>query len=514
YTFEINEETGYIFSTSEDIDLILRDSENNIILSDSQEINGEKLIPGQYHLELSGEDNDDTDLSGVLSFSLRNSNETDVDLGLLTTLYNESFDVDLDSEPDNAINYSFEINEETGFSITATDASFILNDSNGNEIVSSTNNNISLETLSPGAYSVEISNPDGYSGSFTLILRNPTDTDINLGILDNPHKEIYEFTIDSEEPDNAIGYTFEITEETGFAFSTNDPTLNLTLKNANDDTLYNGQRVSNETLSPGIYYLLISSDSEITGSLNFVLKDAQETDVELGLLAIPHFDEYNLELSLDEPDNSVVYSFEINEETGFSFSTSFSTTLRLKNTNDDILFESLHGIIANETLSSGAYYLEIININSDISYNGILNFALRDPGESDVDLGVLTIPYTEQFNFEIPVSEPDNSIGYSFEINEETSFSISGSSYATLRLKDSDNDIIKESSGNSTGESLAVGSYYLEVINNSDTNSLTVDLILNFVQGTINTSDIELGPITLPYDETFSYSIAEEDDGM
>src|SRR5690606_27998285 len=178
YTFEINEETGYIFSTSEDIDLILRDSENNIILSGSQEINGESLIPGQYYLELSREDNADTDLSGVLSFSLRNSNETDVDLGLLTTPYNESFDVDLDSEPDNAINYSFEINEETGFSVTATDASFTLSDSNGNEIVSSTNNNISLETLNPGEYSVEISNSNGYSGSFTLILRNPTDTDI------------------------------------------------------------------------------------------------------------------------------------------------------------------------------------------------------------------------------------------------------------------------------------------------------------------------------------------------
>src|SRR5690606_33963107 len=189
----------------------------------------------------------------------------------------------------------------------------------------------------------------------------------------------YEFTIESQEPDNAIGYTFEITEETGFAFSTNDPYVNLTLKDLNGDMLYSGQRVSNETLNPGTYYLSISSASEITGSLNFVLKDPKETDVDLGSLSIPQFEEYNLELSLDEPDNSVGYSFEISEETGFSFSTSFSATLRLKDTNDDILFESLFGRIANETLSPGTYYLDIINNNSDIAYTGILNFALRDP---------------------------------------------------------------------------------------------------------------------------------------
>src|SRR5690606_16073647 len=324
----------------------------------------------------------------------------------------------------------------------------------------------------------------------------------------------YEFTIESQEPDNAIGYTFEITEETGFAFSTNDPYVNLTLKDLNGDMLYSGQRVSNETLNPGTYYLSISSASEITGSLNFVLKDPKETDVDLGSLSIPQFEEYNLELSLDEPDNSVGYSFEISEETGFSFSTSFSATLRLKDTNDDILFESLHGRIANETLSPGTYYLEIINNNSNIAYTGILNFALRDPRETDVNLGVLTIPYDEQFNFEVSVNEPDNIIGYSFEINEETSFSISSSSYATLRLKDSDDDILYESAGNITGESLVPGSYYLEVINNSDTNSLNIDLNLNFVLGTLNSSDVDLGTVTLPYTDTFDYSIVEEDDRM
>lgn len=510
YTFEISEETGYIFSVSEDIDLILRGSDNNIILSGGREINGESLIPGQYYLELIREVNDATDLSGALSFTLRNSVETDVNLGLLAIPYNESFNVDLNSEPDNAISYSFEINEETGFSVIASDAIFTLMDSNGNDIVSNTNNNISLETLTPGVYSVEISNSDGYSGSFTLVLRNSTDTDINLGILGTPHKEAYEITIDSQEPDNALGYTFEITEATGFAFSTTDASLNLTLKNLSGDTLYNGQRVANATLSPGTYYLLISSASETTGSLNFVLKNPKETDIDLGLLSVPHFDEYNLELSLDEPDNAVGYSFEINEETGFSFSTPFSATLRLKNTNDDILFESLHGRIANETLSPGTYYLEIINNNSNIAYTGILNFTLRDPGESDVDLGLLTIPYDEQFNFEVSVNEPDNIVGYTFEIDEETSFSISSSSYATLRLKDSNDDIIEESIWNISDESLAVGIYSLEVINNSDTNSLTVDL--NFVLGTLNPSDVNLGTITLPYNNTFNYSIIDEVD--
>lgn len=510
YTFEISEETGYIFSTSEDIDLMLRDSENNIILSGGREINGENLIPGQYYLELIREVNDAIDLSGTLSFTLRNSIETDVNLGLLATPYNESFNVDLNSEPDNAISYSFEINEETGFSVTASDASFILSDSNGNDIVSSTNNNISLETLNPGVYSIKISNSNGYSGSFNLILRNPTDTDITLGILGIPHNEIYEFTIDNQEPDHAIGYTFEITEETGFAFSTTDASLNLTLKDINGDTLYNGQRVANATLSPGIYYLLISSSSEVTGSLNFILKDPKETDVNLGLLSIPHFEEYNLELPLEEPDNSVVYTFEINEETGFSFSSSFSATLRLKNTNNDVLFESLYGRIANETLNPGIYHLEIINSNNNIAYTGILNFALRDPKDSDVDLGVLTVPYNEQFNFEIPVSEPDNIIGYSFEINEQTSFSITSTSYATLRLKDSDDDILYESSGNISGESLTPGSYYLEVINNSDTNSLNVDL--DFILDSLNSSDVDLGTIALPYNESFNYSIIDEGD--
>src|SRR5690606_6339284 len=121
YTFEISEETGYILSTSEDLDLILRDSDNNIILSGDPEINGENLSPGQYYLELIRKVNDATDLSGVLSFTLRNSAETDVNLGLLTTPYNELFNVNLNSEPDNAISYSFEINEETGFSVTASD---------------------------------------------------------------------------------------------------------------------------------------------------------------------------------------------------------------------------------------------------------------------------------------------------------------------------------------------------------------------------------------------------------
>src|SRR5690606_11658244 len=94
------------------------------------------------------------------------------------------------------------------------------------------------------------------------------------------------------------------------------------------------------------------------------------------------------------------------------------------------------------------------------------------------------------------------------------SFSISSSSYATLRLKDSDDDILYESAGNITGESLVPGSYYLEVINNSDTNSLNIDLNLNFVLGTLNSSDVDLGTVTLPYTDTFDYSIVEEDDRM
>src|SRR5690606_14977860 len=49
-----------------------------------------------------------------------------------------------------------------------------------------------------------------------------------------------------------------------------------------------------------------------------------------------------------------------------------------------------------------------------------------------------------------------------------------------------------------------------EVINNSDTNSLTVDL--NFVLGTLNPSDVNLGTITLPYNDTFNYSIVDEVD--
>src|SRR5690606_2451968 len=63
---------------------------------------------------------------------------------------------------------------------------------------------------------------------------------------------------------------------------------------------------------------------------------------------------------------------------------------------------------------------------------------------------------------------------------------------------------------NITGESLDIGSYYLEVINNSDTNSLTVDL--NFVLGTLNSSDVDLGTLTLPYNDTFNYSIIDEGD--
>jgi len=79
---------------------------------------------------------------------------------------------------------------------------------------------------------------------------------------------------------------------------------------------------------------------------------------------------------------------------------------------------------------------------------------------TDVDLGIVTLPYENEFDVLIQGTEADNQVRYIFEVTEETGYFINSNINARAELLNSNGNYI-DSGSFMTGFSLQPGSYEL-----------------------------------------------------
>ncbi|WP_405208826.1 hypothetical protein [Aquimarina sp. LLG6339-5] len=410
---------------------------------------------------------------------------TDVDLGTLSLPYDSSVEyVITQEEQDRRVGYTFQIEENTGYVIQSSEyLQLRLSDDEGNYINGSSER-LYGESLTAGTYYLEIENyynNSNLSGILSFILKDPKESDVDLGSLGIPYEEALNFSLPNNEPDNKIGYTFQISEETGFSvFSQYN--VNFELREVNGNFITSGyRRAFAETIQPGTYYLEVYQyyNDISSGSFTMVLKDASTTDVDLGALSIPYTDSVEFNVSTTEPDGKVRYLFEINSATGYSFTTQTGIYLNLYDSNGNYINYGYRDIYG-ENLNAGSYYLEIVNQDyTDIS--GTLNITLSSPNESDIDLGALTVPFNQSFDFNT-TGEIDRRIRYDFSVDSEASyaFEIINENYDDyIYLYDASGNYISGSDYYQITGTLSPGSYYIEVAgysNNAGSGTLVFNL--------------------------------------
>ncbi|SEK76009.1 hypothetical protein SAMN04487910_1047 [Aquimarina amphilecti] len=335
-------------------------------------------------------------------------------------------------------------------------------------------------------------------------------TDVDLGMLSLPHDSSVEYVISQEEVDRRVGYTFQVEENTGYVIQSSEY-LQLRLSdNQGNYITGNTQRLFGESLSPGTYYLEIEeyyNNSNSSGTLSFVLKDPKESDVDLGALGIPYEEALNFSLPNNEPDNKIGYTFQVSEETGFSVFSQNNINFELREVNGNFITSGYRRAFA-ETIQPGTYYLEVYQYYNDIN-SGSFTMVLKDPTTTDVDLGALSIPYTDSVEFNVSTTEPDGKIRYLFEINSATGYSFTTQTGIYLNLYDGNGNYINSGYRDIYGENLNTGSYYLEIVN-QDYND--VSGTLNIALSNPNESDIDLGALTAPYNQSFDFNTTGEID--
>ncbi|WP_299258996.1 hypothetical protein [uncultured Aquimarina sp.] len=335
-------------------------------------------------------------------------------------------------------------------------------------------------------------------------------TDVDLGILTPPYNSSTEYVINQEEVDRRIGYTFQVEESTGYVIHSNEY-LQLTLLDEQGNYVTgNSQRISGESLNPGIYYLEIAeyyNNSNLSGTLTFILKDPKESDVDLGALTIPYEEVLNFSIQNNEPDNKIGYTFQINEETGVSVFSQNNINFELRDVNGNFIASGYRRAFT-ETIQAGTYYLDVYQYYNDID-SGSFILALKDSDATNEDLGVLSIPYSNSVEFNVSTTEPDGKLRYLFEINEATGYSFTTQTGVYVNLFDSNNNYVNGGYRDIYGENLNTGSYYLEIVN-QDYNDISGTL--NIVLSTPNESDINLGTLSIPYNQSFNFSTTGEID--
>ncbi|RZS90499.1 hypothetical protein [Aquimarina brevivitae] len=275
FEFEIEFETSrYFFEENNDFKLTLFDSEGNSVGEKLQDlISGSALAAGRYALEILNsapyENNE-----GSFSFYLYPN--TDVDLGEIIPPFRETRELTIFSEePDNKIVYTFSINNFASYFIyTQENVELTLKDEDGTIIASGVSfiGNAFRDTdLSFGAqldtqkiYQLEIIDPtgNGIEGQIDFTFRDDFETDLNLGVLNVPSDETYNFEIANGEPDHALFLSFEI-ESAATITVPGIENLGIYLEDSNNQVI---QRAlgANETISvnltPGQYRFDIIAD--------------------------------------------------------------------------------------------------------------------------------------------------------------------------------------------------------------------------------------------------------------
>ena len=414
--------------------------------------------------------------------------ETDIDLGVLSLPYNGSLEYFIDSnEPDERISIEFTITEEQGylFSVDTDYLSLILK--NNNTYLANGSPKINGGGLAPGTYSLELINNyytnNDASGTLNILIKNATETDIDLGKLDTPSEGSFNYDL-SNEIDQRINFLFQTDQSSGFIFA-NTGYLDFALYDMNGNfyisnySSYYGFRGSD--LPPGSYRLeLYSYYGNQQGQINYEFKDAKVSDQDLGVLLAKSANEISFVFD-NEPDFKMAYNFQITEKTGYSFFANTDVQLTLLDTNGYSINGSGNRRIIGNELLPGTYSLELYSIEQ---ISGTITLQFDDPTVGDINLGTLEIPFAQSYNLSFDLNNVDDIIAFSLELNETSNYSFSFTSGIYIDLKDANGNYINSGYTNLNGENLPAGKYILEVRNSDYYYSTTTVAGTLFIQFT------------------------------
>ncbi len=238
-------------------------------------------------------------------------------------------------------------------------------------------------------------------------------------------------------------------------------------------------------------------EREIMQTYNF-----KATDVKLGSLNLPYQETQTYLFKDDEIDNKIGYMFTLTETTGISI-TDWSNNVYFTLTDIDNNYISSGKKINVSTLPAGSYYLEVEK-NYKVTIGSFV-LTLRNSLETDINLGTLSLPYTNDIDLTSLNTEPDGKIKYSFEMNSSTSYVVNTNSNIAIELLDDNNKVMNSNYNNSlTGFITTPGLYHI-VVSNKSPKEITESLNISFNPSNNISHNENLGNIETPYVELFNY---------
>lgn len=361
YKFSISEATGMSLTSQTGVEFSLRDESGSTLTSGYNRFFQESLSAGNYYIEINNYSG--SNISGNFLLNLRDSKESDVNLNQLTVPYEGFHSFDTTLEPDNYVGYFFSITESTGLFINEASSNNYYNllDNNGNWVENGYGGLV-VNSIAPGNYELRVFNDQNSAANFTLILQDPTISDVALGSLAIPYLEEYTFSIANDEPDNIVAYTFSISETTGIVLNSNSQNYYV-LKDTNGYYLsgsYGGIKYS--SLSPGDYKIEIEGNgSNTAGNFSLALRSDGYTDQDLGLInTLPYTTSFDTSILNNEPDSGILYKIEVNQQMEYRFYTNADVYINVLDQNKNYITSEYQNI--SGTLSTnGFYYIEVVS---------------------------------------------------------------------------------------------------------------------------------------------------------
>jgi hypothetical protein len=307
---------------------------------------------------------------------LRDSKETDVNLNQLSVPYEGVHSFNASSEPDNYVGFLFSITEATGLFINEgySNNYYVLFDSNGNWIRDGYNR-LFMNSIEAGNYELRAYNDQNLTSDFTLILQDPTLTDVDLGSLTIPYLENYTFVIGDDEPDNVIAYNFSVTETTGIVLNSNSQNYYRLLYSNGNYIYENYNRIKYASLPPGDYKIEVEKNgSNVTGDFSLALQYMDYTDEDLGLInTLPYTTSFDTNILNSEPDSKILYKIEVDQEMDYSFFTNSDVYVTFYDQNKNYIsgsYQSISGTIS----TNGVYYIEVMSYGYQANGNFNIEF--------------------------------------------------------------------------------------------------------------------------------------------
>jgi len=220
-----------------------------------------------------------------------------------------------------------------------------------------------------------------------------------------------------------------------------------------------------ELVDSDMVFRIVANDR--AGGINEISKtiNLTATDVDLGIVTLPYENEFDVLIQGTEADNQVRYIFEVTEETGYFINSNINARAELLNSNGNYIDSG--SFMTGFSLQPGSYELiytsyQYGNVEKE-DIVGTTSISLKNPKDSDVDLGNLAVPSRQSFDFDA-TQELDREIGYTFTITEETSYSIDiiNENYDDfINLFDQDGNSINSIDTGALTGTLLPGSYYV-----------------------------------------------------